>query len=417
MTSESLTCPYCNASIAVTPGLSAGQRIVCPRCGDTFPLRPADSFIAQQPSPTTETAITDRPIATSSPAFSVLDPGLRSRRSLGWMAALVVGFMLLMAGGGLTFMLMTQQQRRAYDTSRPPRRPGKQRGVPEPDNPVVVASIAPDKLAALRYLPSGVNLLLAARIPELQANPIGVKILRDPLKFGDTEYRLQDLPEWVGLRLEDIDHLVFAASIDVLPPSLYLVCRTIQPYDEEQLRQRLKASKVPGGGKNKVYKFRLPRKDISPTVCFADDRTLIVALFEDKPLSLLAQPAEDLQRLPDAVRTMLQERREPVSPVWIAGHSADWTKTIVGNFLGGRKKDDLERLASLRTFAVWLVPDKSLEVKASVQAKDAMAAQRLDDYFRTLHGPDPQFKTALDGPWLTMQLQTEPDFLSRLLKR
>lgn len=416
MTTEPLTCPYCNASIQFSAGLSPGQRIVCPRCGDSFPWRPAEAFTGQSAALLRETAITDSSPAARS-TTPVLDPALRSPRSLGRFAAVVVAVMLLMAGIGLTFMLMTQQQRRAYDTSRPPRRPGKQRGFADVEEPALVNRVSPDKLEALRYLPSRVNVLVAARIPELQRSPVGQKLLRDPLKIAGSEHRLEELPAWVGLRLEEVDHLVFAVRIDETPPPIYLVLRTTHPFDEEQLRERLKDKRVAGGGKKKLYSFRLPHKDVRPFVWLADDHTLIVSLFEDDLLSLPDQPAEDLQRLPDAIRTVLRERREPVSPVWIIGHSSDWTKTLVGTLLSGKKKEERERLASLRTFAIWLVPDNSLEVKAVVQCEDAMAAQRLEEFFRTRRDPDPRFKTALDDSWLTMQFPGEPDFLSHLLKR
>jgi hypothetical protein len=416
MPSENLTCPYCNAAIGVSPNLSAGQRIVCPRCGDSFPLRPADSFTGQVP-PTAETAITDRP-TVANPTLPALDPRLRSRRSLGLFAALVVGVMLLMAGVGLAFMLMTQQQRRAYDTNRPPRRPGKQRGVPEPENPTVVAAVAPDRLVALRYLPEGVNFLVAARFPELKATTAGARLLHEPLfRFAEKDYRLDRLPAWVGLSVDDIDHIVFAAQLDdALDPRFYLVVRTAGPYDEEQLRERLKARRDRKAVKKPVYTFS-PWENVSLSLWCAGPQTLIVAPFADLLDSLPDQPAGDLQRLPRDVRSVLTERREPVAPLWLAGHSRDWTKTPAGIVLGGLKKQQLRRIADLRTFGVWFVPDKLLGVRGVLECKDSASAHALDEWFHSLDGRETKLKTAQDGPWLLLQWQTEPDFLSRMTKR
>ncbi len=370
MTTETLTCPYCNASIGVSAGLSAGQRIVCPRCGDAFAPRPADAFTVKPPT-AVETAITDKPTTTASPAAPLPERSLRSRRSLGMVAALVIGVMLLMAGVGLTFMLTTQQQRRAYDTSRPPRRPGKQRGVTEPEPPPIVAAIAPDKLAALGYLPAGVNVLLGARVPELLASPVGVRILRDPVKLGDAEYRLADLPAWVGFRLEDIDHVVFAVRVDEsLIPPFYLVLRTAQPYDEDQLRQRLKGTRVASPSKKKLYAFHALRQGMPLFAWFADERTVVLALFADQLESLPLQPVEDLRQFSEEMRIVLKERREPAAPAWIAGHSHDWSKTSAAMILNRMKKENLQKLIFLRSFGIWLVPDESLAVKCVFACKD-----------------------------------------------
>ncbi|MGH7224041.1 MAG: hypothetical protein ACRELF_12490, partial [Gemmataceae bacterium] len=379
MTTETLTCPYCNASIGVSAGLSAGQRILCPRCGDTFPLRPADAFTGQPtPQAATETAITTKPAPSASTTLSP-ELSFRSRRSPGLVAALVIGVMLVMAGGGLIFMLRTQAQRRAYDTNLPPRRPGKQRGAIEADLPPLLASIAPDKLPALGYLPSDVNFLFAVRIPELLASPAGMRMLRDPIKLGTKDHRLEELPAWLGFRLEDIDHLVFAARIDdTLPPPCYLVFRTAQPYDEEQMRQRLKATRIASPGKKTLYKFHPPRPDIPLHAWFADERTVVLALFANQLEGLPGQPVEDLQQLPEEIHTLLKQRREPVAPVWIVGHSRDWSKTRAAMFLNGMKKKDQAKLSSLRTFGVWLVPDNSLVVKGVFACKDEAGARRLE---------------------------------------
>jgi hypothetical protein len=404
MATETLTCPYCNAVIDAGSAPAAGSRIVCPRCGDAFTLRPSDAFM-NQPPPPVETGITATP--------PVAPPARWSNRLI---AAVVLGVMFVMAGGGLAFMLATQKERRAHDTSRPPRRPGKQPGLIEPEAPAV-AAVAPEKLAALGYLPGGVNFLFAARVPELLAGPVGTQLLRDPIKLGGSTYRLEELPAWVGLKLEDIDHLVFAARVDnSLIPPFYLVIRTAAPYDEEAVRQRLKAARV-GSGSKRLYSFRTPQKDVPLNVWFADGRTVVVALFADQLETLPDRPVDDLRRLPDELRNVLTTRREPVAPAWIAGHSRDWTKTPAVKFLNRLKKEELEKLAPLRTFGVWLVPDKTLDVKAVFGCRDEKAARGLEEYFRTLSHDEPAFKTALDGSWLAVQYQTGPDFLARLIKR
>jgi hypothetical protein len=418
MTTDTLTCPYCNAALGTQTGLTAGQRITCPRCGDAFPFRPLDSFTGQ-PSPPRpgENAVTKD--TSLVPAGQV---SLRPPRSNRLIAGVVLGVMFLMAGVGLAFMLVTQDVRRAHDTNRPPRRPGRQRGVPEPDVPLPVA-VAPDKLAALGYVPSGVNFLAGIRIPELLASPLGSQVLRDPIKLGGSEYRLENLPAWVGLRLEDIDHLVFAAKVDdakvddALFPPFYLVLHTNRPCDGESLLKRLDGQSVPSLSKKKIFSFHPQHKEFKLRLWSADEYTLVLALLPDQLESLPSKPVEDLRQLPAEVRSVLQTRREPVAPIWVAGHSRDWSKTKPVKFLNRLKKEDLDKLSRLQTFGIWLVPEKSLGVRGVFECEDAAAARGLETYFRSLREGDPTFKTALDGPWLTLQFQTGPDFLARWLKR
>lgn len=333
------------------------------------------------------------------------------------MASAVIGVMLLMAGGGLAFMLLTVPQRRAYDTSRPPRRPGRQPGVPLPEVPTVV-NVAPDKLEALKYLPPSVNFLLAARIPELLASPIGTQVLRDPIAVGGSEHRLADLPSWLGLRLEEIDHFVLAVKLDdALLPPFYLVFRTAAPYDEETMRQRLGGARVAGASKKKLCSFRPGKKDITLHVWFADERTLVMALFRDHLELLPDRSIENLRQLPEELRTVLRERREPAAPAWIAGHSRDWSKTSLVKFLGEMKNEEWTRLSTVRTFGIWFVPGDALDVRAVFACADAKGASALEEHFRSLSGPESHFKSALDGSWLTVQFRTGPEFLARAMKR
>lgn len=416
MTSETLTCPYCNASLAPPTDVLAGQRIVCPRCGDAFPLRPTDAILSQGPT-LSATGMTNKPATMASgtppnPAIS-----LASRRSNGLIAGLVIGLMLLMAGGGLAFMLMTQAQRRAQDTSRPPRRPGKQRGVPEPSGLPVVVSIPPDKLEALGYLPSDVNFLVAARIPELLANPVGAQLLRESFKIGGAEHRLSELPEAIGFARDDIDHLVLGVRVekDILPP-YYLVIRTAQPYDAEQLRQRLQGKRVASASKKKMFAFRPPRLNLTMNIWCADEHTVVWALFGDQLEALPNRPVADLQQFSQELRTVLKERREAVTPLWLAGHSSDWSKTFAATFLTQMKKKDWDKLSPMRTFGVWFVPETSLAIRGVFACKDEAGAHGLDEYVHSLRRADANLKTAQDGPWLTVQFQAGPDFLARLMK-
>ncbi len=422
MTTETLTCPYCNASLGIQAGWSAGQRITCPRCGDSFPL-PLSSPFLDQPS-------LSQPSEPSSAADTLASEGpLPTRWSNRLVAGVILGVMFFMASSSLVFMLLTQQQRRAYDTSRPPRRPGKQRGILEADKAPPGASVTPDKLAALGYLPSGVNFLLAVRISELLASPLGTQLLREPIQWGDASFHLNNLLQWLGFRLEEIDHLLLAARIDdTVPPPFYVVLRTAQPYDPEQLRQRLKGSHIPSSSKKKLYVFRIPQQDMPLYAWFADERTVVLALLADHLETLPSQPVDGLQQLPEELRTFLKQHREPTALVWSAGHCEDWSKTAAALLFNRMKKEQREKLASLRTFAIFIIPaqsdrssaehkDNALVVKGAFACKEEAGAREWAEHCRALCGPGANLKTAVEGPSFLLQCHTSLDFFTRLGKR
>ncbi|HKI34669.1 MAG TPA: hypothetical protein VKA46_22625 [Gemmataceae bacterium] len=52
MPTDVLSCPYCNAAAEVPAGTHPGQRIPCPRCGESFPYRPpTDEGVTASPAP------------------------------------------------------------------------------------------------------------------------------------------------------------------------------------------------------------------------------------------------------------------------------------------------------------------------------------------------------------------------------
>ncbi len=416
MSTKPLTCPYCNASIAAPAETSASGCIECPLCGDSFAIPPADALANRLPQSISSFA---SELAASSDSSPVPAIDLPSRRSNGRLAAIAVGVMLLVAGVGLTFMLMTQAQRRIQDTVSPARRPFKQPGIPELSGAPAVESVAPDRLEALGYLPADVNLLVAARIPELAANSTGSQMLREPLKIGGAEQRLTDLPSWIGLQAEDIDHLVLGVRIkdDLIPP-FYLVIRTVRPHDAEELRKRLnKGKRLASASKKKLFEFRPLKRDFPIHAWLADERTVVLALIAEQLEALPNEPVADLRQFAPELRRVLRERRELVAPIWMAGHSPDWTKTLAAKLSIGVKKDDWRKLASLRTFGIWIVPDESVAVKGVFSCKDEAGARVLDTYFRSLSVPDSNFKSALDDAWLTVQFQAGPGFLVRAFHR
>src|SRR5437870_4767120 len=123
-------CPFCNATVPLPVTLPASQKIPCPRCGESVPVRPS-----------TLNGVVSPPVA-SSPAVSqvrLATPAWSNRK----VAAIVLGIMALMAAISLVYALRTTELRRSHDF------------LPEPPAPPpVVTTTPPIELTGLGYLPA-----------------------------------------------------------------------------------------------------------------------------------------------------------------------------------------------------------------------------------------------------------------------
>jgi hypothetical protein len=335
------------------------------------------------------------------------------------VAGVVLGLMACMAAAGLAFALLTVNERRAHDTGiarRPLRRAPQVE--PEPLPPAPPAT-APDKLEALGYLPDKTGLVLAVHVAELLADPGGHKLLTDGFRVGKVDVRPQTLARWTGLRPEDLDHLVVGARVDEsIPPHLWVIARTKEPYDAKRLRDHLQAQRVAGTGDRVVYRFTAPETSLPLNLSCPDDRTIVVSLLADDLRVVPKSPSEDLSQLNPGLRTMIRERREVGSPLWVAVQVDSWPRVLGRPLFQGMKKEDLARLQGVRALGGWLQPrgEDCVRVKAVFRCKDAAAAAALDEFF---HSPqrdaNPSLKAAREGEWLTLQVDTDLAGLQKAL--
>src|SRR5262249_45438468 len=184
--------------------------------------------------------------------------------------------------------------------TRPRRAAARPSGPPAEGPPAVVA---PARLAALGYLPAGTSVLVGAHVAELRASPAGRELLEMPVKVAGREVRLGSLAGWVGLKLEEIDHLVLGVKADdPFPPPGLLVARTRAPYDAGEVRRALGAERAPGGGKKRLYKVEPPGMRMPLVLWLADERTLVLGLVADHLGEVPETPAEGVEHLPEGVR-------------------------------------------------------------------------------------------------------------------
>jgi hypothetical protein len=331
------------------------------------------------------------------------------------MAALIVAVMLGMACTGLVFALVTWRERRSHDTGlsqRPKRSP-----IPIENEDTEVPPLAPDRLPALGYLPRGTDFVLAARVAELRQTQTGKRLLEEPLRFGEQSIKLADVAAMIGLEMEQIDHLVLGLKLENLL-WLNVVIRTRQPYDAAELRGRLKADLVAHEGKKRLYRFRPPQLRLPLVVWFADEHTLVLGLDDSHVEAAPEPPRTDLSGLAEELQVVLHEHRPAVAPLWITGHSRDWSRTLVRPLLERLARKSWQRLRAAPTFAIWVDMNGTIRTQVVLHGKDEPSAHKLEEYLSTVVPADAGKATvAREKDWVLLQLKTDPAVLQRILEK
>jgi hypothetical protein len=406
---EFLTCPYCNSAVTVPAGMAVGHSVACPRCGDAFTLRrPASSG-------------TDLTSSRTAGLPRAALPGLPPLRhtSNRAVAAVIVAVMACMAAAGLAFALWTVKDRRAHDTAIAQKPRHAPPAVVEPLPPAPPA-VAPDKLEALGYLPAQAGLILAAHVADLQASPAGKKLLADGFQVGKTPIRPETLARWTGFKPNEIDHLAVGVRVDdSIPPHLWLVARTKEPYNAGQARAQLQAQRVAGSGDRPVWRAAVPGVPLPLYFLLPDERTVVVSLAPEHLRDVPETPYQELSQLRGTgLRVMIRERREVGSPLWLVAHVSNWPVVLARPLFQGLKKEDLDRLKAVRTLGVWVEPEGAdhVKVKAAFHCKDAAAAEVLDEFLQApRRAANPSLKTSREGEWLSVQLSADLSGAGKLL--
>ncbi len=397
MTTEPLTCPYCNALIPASEDSKVGQRMPCPRCGEAFTVL--------QPPPRGSAALQTFPI-NASPITGVdleVDRGLRMRRRNRIVGAAVLCVMTLGAALSLSFALYSQPERRANDT----RMPHKPRGPNLAELPTTPTATAPAAMEALRWLPIDSNVVAGVQAAELCETDAGRDLLNHLAHIGKMEINAGLLERWTGLKAAEVDQIVLGAKVDnEFPPVTVLVVHTEQPYNADAVRTTLQAERLPEAGGKTLYKCKPRDGGLAPILWCADDRTLIFGLLPRHLEAIPDKPAVGLERLPAEVRALLENRLQAAGPAWIVGYASDWRQTAAA-ILFPEKEADL--LGHVRAFAVQLQAEQPTALLASLQCDNADAAQALEKRLLAAKpAPDADWKAAREGSWLMLQLRGDP---------
>jgi len=317
-----LSCPFCNASFEPP----AEGRVVCPRCGETVPVRGRESAPAV-------------PIAPAEPP---------PRRRFVLPAALAVAVLL---GIGVAYWLRNKPH--------PPSEPAAP--------PAVGTPVPPAQLRGLDYLPADANVVLAVQVAPVieHATRTGQNPFDVLTKAGVPAAALAALGQG-GVPLTNIDHVAAGATIPDggdFRLGVALVLRSPVP-DEAKFLDALKAKRpATGTPPNHLAEFggfplRLTK---------ATDTVWLFGLTE-----------RDLT--PDGVSPRMRDALTEAIPrdaaAWALTDSADWAaKPVVGLLL----KDWRPGLAKVRAVAAGLTvtADPTLRVlarPASPAARDDLTA-------------------------------------------
>jgi hypothetical protein len=440
---EPLSCPYCNARVAVTEP-PAGQRVHCPRCGEAFPYRTGEGGRGVNgAAPTAPPRVTE----------SVRGPEVPRRWSNGAIAALVLAGMGVMAVVGLIFALATQGERRGFDLllpksapkgiplvvlvaagiyltvlgyvlyrgwarrdlpagSGPEPRAGRRRltipllaGVavaaaalvalalqghketpsvpPEGDKPTEpVRAVRPDQLAGLGYLPADTNVVAAVHVAEALQDAEGKKLL-EPSRLGPLGPGLASIEKWTGLKPEQLDHLVFGLRVNDQLPQLTVVVRTRQPYRRDVLAAALHPSKPTERDNKPLYCFKLGRFGDAVLWCAGEQTLVLIARLDGAGArdmdAVPLAPRAGSEGLPDALQSFLKERLPGGAVAWVAGH-LDQPETA-RNWLAftGLPEGERNVLAQVRTFGAGLRLHPDVALSGAFQCADAESARALEE--------------------------------------
>jgi hypothetical protein len=365
MTPETLSCPYCNSSVSVSPTVKAGQRVRCPRCQEWFPYR-----AGERGHEIGDEFESGRVPALQQPFPGIEEPSLmRLRWTNRSLAITVLAVMAMMAAVGLIFAWVTVQDRRKRDHAEQAAAADLTR----------VVSIAPAKLAALGFLPSDTNVLVGLHLAELMNNPAARDLLAS----------LNTLEQWTGLKLSEIDHAVLGLGVEErLVPRIILVVQTRQTLNAENIRATLRAERRTERGQRILYRFHAGQSGIEAVLWFADDRTVVLALVPEDLDNVPLSPIPSVERFSSDVHRILADQLHEGTQAWIVGHAANWTRALSPQPLPGManltlfqlSKREREVLSGLRTLGAWLEVDREVVWHLAVEGRDSTAARKLEEY-------------------------------------
>jgi hypothetical protein len=244
--------------------------------------------------------------------------------------------------------------------------------------PESVKAVPPSELAALGFVPDDVHLVVGIHVAEAWRTDAGRPFL-DGSRPGGGDLGLDQIESLTGLKLAELDHAVVAVKLDQLLPRVFLIARTIQPFDPVEIQGDLKASKLADASGQTFYEFEMKQARSKAGLWFAEDqRTLVVVWPSTEMKEIPLKPRESLNHLPGQLRSVLEESVDPATrqapaQVWAVGHTESWTMgaTLAALVL------KWPALADIRTVGAWAQLSQDAELHALCVCADGPGAEKL----------------------------------------
>jgi len=416
---------------------SATRRVLCPHCGETFPLPggmsgdgsplpPAahapESGVSYDPgtgtfSPSAQTGPVDVD-SLRTPAGSPARPRLSNRA----IALSILAFMGLVAILFLGYALQTEQIRREHDRHLP-----KAQSITIPIGVAIACNVYIVALLFAIFRPKNLpgTVRLTILLAGMTAVVVTIGMMRVHIRVSSDPNAAEEIyvpsiarsvrpAETPGLGyLPDDTNVIAAVNIGMLMETPE--GREFLTGNRGQLWSWQRLQEFTGIGLSeidhvivglKVDNNLLPRvlviietnrpfsatgvkaalragKWPDPDAClFPSDHVLILGLTKKDLERITTKRSEGIDQLSPSLQKALAERIPRGADVWAAGHADNWLQTPALALFAGLSKEQREVLQKIQTFAAGLRLEKTLTVDAAFQCVDEPAAKALEQLLR-----------------------------------
>lgn len=454
MSLPTTTCSYCNAIVCLPRDAVPGQRVPCPRCGESFPylagqawrdsVEPASPDIGDNVP--LSGGLSNRALALVVLAamvgmalltlFAALQTvGVRRAHDLGIakQQEVTMPLLLKLAGNlwviGLVLILFGIWRKSRSAAMSPPRwlwgslavvlaagaffafvsGPIRHRSSQAGNSGGAVPltqPLAPTQFETLAHLPSDSNVLAAIHVREMSRNFSGKSLHGFYFRVGTLEINSDHIEKSIGLKWEEIEELALALKTDgMLVPRPTLVIRSVRPFNASDLLKKLRATRIPEATRKDTYRFQWGESSFKPALwCPPEGMTLVIALTPADLEIILTSGGAGIARFASPLQTMLRERMNVPAPFWAVASSDQWDKSVLTELLAGLPQQEREMLFKVRALGIWLQFNGDVTVNAAAQCADESVSAAFRTYLAGCGKPLlHDVRTVQDGNWVAAQ--------------